>query len=104
MFRLIRLRGVSMRPTLEDGDLLLAVRPGLLGRVGEVRAGRLGLLRLPGNRPIAVKRLAFTTEEGWWVERDNPAEGIDSWLVGAVEEADLIAVIAARVWPRPRRL
>ena len=23
---------------------------------------------------------------GWWVERDNPAEGVDSWQVGAVPE------------------
>jgi hypothetical protein len=40
---------------------------------------------------------------GWWVERDNPDEGVDSWLVGPIPEQDVVAVVRARVWPLVRR-
>jgi hypothetical protein len=33
------------------------------------------------------------------VERDNPAEGVDSWSVGAVADHDVLAVVRLRVWP-----
>ncbi|NLT56360.1 MAG: peptidase S24 [Actinomycetales bacterium] len=86
-----------MLPTLRDGDLLL-VRWGARPRTGD-----LVVVRLPGGRPIAVKRLVHREPEGWWVERDNPAEGTDSWQVGAVGEGDLLGVVTVRLWPRPGR-
>lgn len=84
-----------MAPTLRDGDLLL-VRFG-----GQPADGQLALVRLPAGRPLSVKRAVRRTPEGWWVERDNPADGVDSWLVGAVPDGDVIAVVVARLWPRP---
>jgi len=88
-----------MRPTLAGGDRLL-VRWG-----GRPRAGRLAVVRLPDGRPIGIKRLAFRDGEGWWVERDNPAEGVDSWQLGrAVPDADVLGLVLARLWPRPGRL
>ncbi len=86
-----------MQPTLSDGDLLLVGRH-------RPRPGRIGLVRLPGERPLSVKRITFAQDGGWWVERDNPAEGVDSWLVGAVPVHDVVGVVLARLWPRPRRL
>lgn len=91
-------RGRSMLPTLRDGDRLLvryAGRP--------PRPGALALVRLPG-RPLSVKRVTSRTADGWWVERDNPDEGVDSWLVGAIPDHDLLAVVLCRLWPRPGRL
>jgi phage repressor protein C with HTH and peptisase S24 domain len=91
-------RGRSMEPTLRDGDRLVVrydVTP---------RAGQIVIVRLPGRGGVSVKRLVRRDADGWWVERDNPAEGVDSWLVGAVPPDDLHAVALARVWPRPRRL
>jgi hypothetical protein len=85
-----------MEPTLYDGDQLL-VRYG-----GRPRPGRLAVVRLPGG-PLSVKRVAFRDPQGWWVERDNPREGTDSWHVGAVPERDVLAVVVCRLWP-PRRL
>jgi len=93
-------RGRSMHPTLRDGDRLL-VRAVRAGRAA--RAGDLVIVRLPGGRPEAVKRLVGRQDGGWWVERDNPAEGVDSWLVGAIPDGDLLGVVRARLWPRPRR-
>jgi phage repressor protein C with HTH and peptisase S24 domain len=95
--RLVRVAGESMRPTLRDGDLLL-VRRG-----ARVRAGRLVIVRLPDG-VTAVKRATHRVPEGWWVERDNSALGVDSWQVGAVAEVDVIGTVLARVWPpRGRR-
>ena len=88
-----------MSPTLSDGDRLLVRR----GRRG-ARPGRLAVLRLPGGRPLAVKRLAHREPAGWWVERDNPTEGADSWHLGAIPDADVVALVIARIWPRPGRL
>lgn len=92
-------RNRSMLPTLADGDRLLV-------RSGDRLAspGRIGVIRLPGGRPIAVKRLARREGSGWWVERDNPGEGVDSRQVGAIPDDALLGVVVARVWPRPRRL
>jgi len=96
-------RGRSMLPTLRDGDRLL-VRA-RTGAGPQPVPGDLVIVRLPGDRPEAVKRLSHREPDGgWWVERDNPAEGVDSWLVGAIDDADLLGVVRARLWPRPRRL
>lgn len=89
-------RGRSMEPTLRDGDHLL-VRWG-----GEARTGRLVVVQWPG-RPLSVKRAALLSDDGWWVERDNPSEGVDSWQVGAVAVQDVRAVVLLRLWPVVRR-
>jgi phage repressor protein C with HTH and peptisase S24 domain len=85
-------RGRSMQPTVHDGDRLL-VQYGVPPRVGD-----LVVVRLPDG-VVAVKRATSRDRAGWWVERDNPAEGVDSWLVGAIPDADVVAVVRARVWP-----
>ncbi len=85
-----------MEPTLYDGDRLLlryGARP---------RPGMLAVVRLP-DRPTSVKRVTGQVDGGWWVERDNPDEGVDSWLVGAVPDADVLARVLCRLWPWRRR-
>jgi hypothetical protein len=91
-----------MQPTLRDGDLLL-VRWG-----APPRAGRVAVVRLPPDdrgrpRPTSVKRLVRREADGWWVERDSPVEGVDSWQVGALATGDVLALVVARLWPRPAR-
>lgn len=88
-------RGRSMRPTLVEGDRLLVLH----GAVP--RTGGLAVVRLPDGT-VAVKRATRREPGGWWVERDNPAEGVDSWAVGAIPDADVLARVLLRVWP-PRR-
>jgi len=89
-------RGRSMMPTLDDGDRLL-VRHG-----GRPRAGSVAVVELPPAGVLAIKRLAFAEDDWWWVERDNPAEGVDSWSVGPVPAADVRAIALCRVWPLRR--
>ena len=89
MLGLARVHGRSMLPTLRHG-----ARP----RVGDVV-----VVRFPDGT-LAVKRATRHDAAGWWVERDNPREGVDSSNVGTIPDADVLAVALARVWPEPRRL
>jgi hypothetical protein len=95
--------GRSMEPALHEGDRLLVLygaRP---------RRGKLALVRLPNDaagapRPLAVKRLSRPDPEGgdgWWVERENPREGLDSWAIGAIPAAGIRARVLLRL---PERL
>jgi len=89
-------RGRSMEPTLHDGDHLL------VRWRGRPAPDRLVVVRWPG-RPLSVKRAVLLDGDGWWVQRDNPAEGVDSWSAGPVPETDVLATVVARLWPLRRR-
>lgn len=95
---LVRVRGRSMEPTLRAGDVLL------VRQVPVPSVGRLGIVQLPGRSSPAVKRLVRHEAKGWWVERDNPDAGVDSWSVGVVADMAVRAQVVARVWPLGRGL
>lgn len=84
-----------MQPTLCDGDRLLVLHG------AAPRVGGLAVVRLPDG-VVAVKRVTRRAAEGWWVERDNPREGVDSWSVGAIPDRDLLARVLVRFWPPVR--
>jgi hypothetical protein len=91
-----------MRPTLAPGERLL-VRHG-----GRVREGALVLARFPDGT-LTVKRAVErrTTrlgEPAWWLLSDARDVGVDSRHRGPVRQQDVLAVVVARVWPRPRLL
>jgi phage repressor protein C with HTH and peptisase S24 domain len=96
-----RVRGDSMRPTLDPGDRLL------VRYAAPVAAGRLVLARFADGTTVvkraAERRATRTGDSGWWLLSDNPEEGVDSRHRGVVADADVVAVVLARVWPRPRR-
>lgn len=98
----VLVRGRSMEPALHDGDRLLVRWD--RGAVQAARPGAVAVVRLPGDRPLAVKRLAFREADGWWVERDNPREGVDSWQVGVIPEDAVLAIALLRIWPTPGRI
>jgi phage repressor protein C with HTH and peptisase S24 domain len=89
-----------MLPTLRPGDRLL------VHYAGPVVAGRLVLARF-ADGTLTVKRAVEARETrtggaGWWLLSDNPGEGVDSRHRGVVAETEVVAVVVARVWPRPR--
>ena len=89
-----------MRPTLEPGDRLL------VRYAASAAPGRLVLARFPDGT-LAVKRAVerretHAGEPGWWLLSDNPEEGVDSRHRGVVADRDVVGVVVARVWPRPR--
>ncbi len=99
---LARVTGDSMRPALRPGDLLL------VRYAGRVAPGRLVLARL-ADGTLAVKRAAErrTTASGaagWWLLSEDRAVGVDSRHRGPVPDADVLAVVLVRVWPRPGRV
>jgi hypothetical protein len=86
-----------MQPTLYDGDRLLVLHG------ARPRLGGLAVVRLPDG-VVAVKRVTAREREGWWVERDNPREGVDSWSVGAIADRDVLARVLVRFRPWMRRV
>jgi type IV secretory pathway protease TraF len=88
-----------MQPTLRPGDRLL------VRYAAPVTPGRLVLARFPDGT-LAVKRAVETRqtrsgEPGWWLLSDNPDEGVDSRHRGVIPASDVVAVVVARLWPRP---
>ena len=90
-------RGASMEPTLRGGDRLLVLH-GLAPRVGDVVAARFA------DGTDVVKRIAERRADRWWLLSDAPDVGVDSRHRGAVPDADVRAVVLARLWPGPRWL
>ena len=70
---------------------------------GRPRPGRPLVVRLPDG-VVAVKRAVRRDPDGWWVEADNAAEGVDSRTVGAIADEHVVAHVLMRIWPRPRRV
>jgi nickel-type superoxide dismutase maturation protease len=95
-WRRVAVRGPSMSPALHDGDVVL-VRFG-----APVRPGDVVLVRWPA-RPgqLSVKRATRAVDGGWWVAGDNPFGSTDSRQLGP---AEVVAVVRARLWPRPGRI
>jgi hypothetical protein len=86
-----------MEPTLYDGDRLLLLH------AGRPRPGRLAVVRLPDG-VVAVKRVVRREADGWWVERDNPEVGVDSWTVGVLADDAVLGPVLCRLWPPRRRV
>ncbi|PSL58638.1 peptidase S24-like protein [Saccharothrix carnea] len=93
---LVRVVGPSMVPTLRTGDVVWV-------KYGKPpAAGDLVLVRWaarPGQ--LSVKRAVRRDGTGWHVEGDNPFASTDSRTLGA---AEVVGVVRARLWPRPRPL
>jgi phage repressor protein C with HTH and peptisase S24 domain len=85
-----------MSPTLSDGDVVVA-RFSAPVRVGAV------VLVTWSARPgqLSVKRAVRPDGDGWLVLGDNPFGSTDSRALGP---ATVVAVVRARLWPRPRPL
>lgn len=94
--------GASMAPTLRPGDRLL-VSYRRAPREGDVVVARLPDGTVVVKRAVQ-RRTTRTGAAGWWLLSDDPAVGVDSRHRGAIAASDVLAVVRARLWPRPRRL
>ena len=112
---LVRVRGLSMRPTLRDGDLVVTL-PLLPADVpdrfsGLARTVRTCLLR-PGtvvvlSEPddpthLIIKRATEVSDDGVDVIGDDPGWSIDSRTFGTVPHRDVRRIVLGRL-PLPRR-
>jgi hypothetical protein len=91
----------SMRPTLEDGDWVLAARTAPV-------PGDVVISDLPGRAGFEiVKRIAAVdpTDGSIWLLGDDPDAGsVDSRTFGAVPAETITAIVLARYHPFPPRL
>ena len=93
---LVRVVGPSMVPTLRTGDVVL-VHFGKPPRRHDLVLVRWAAR--PGQ--LSVKRAVRADGGGWHVEGDNPFASTDSRTLGP---AEVVGVVRARLWPRPRWL
>ncbi len=111
----LRVHGLSMRPTLHEGDLVLTVPlppveddGPLHGRAWDVRRtlvrpGALVVLSEPGDRAHhIIKRVRTITPDGVDVVGDDPGWSIDSRTFGTVPHRDVRRLVLGRL-PGPRR-
>lgn len=92
-----------MLPTLCPGDLLL-VRYAVAPRPQTLVVADLPPESDGAPRPLGVKRLTGpdpSDPDRWWLERDNPRIGTDSWLFGSVPTRAVRGRVVWRIWPRP---
>ena len=112
---LMRVRGLSMRPTLREGDLVLTMPlPPVSGdgplhgtawqaRRRLVRPGVMVVLSEPGDRGhLIIKRVTTITPEGVEVTGDDPGWSIDSRTFGSVPHRDVRRLVLGKV-PLPAR-
>lgn len=94
-----------MSPTLEHGERLLALSPQLV----PVRPGRIVVFRRiaqaadgPGHEQFYVKRALTREPGGWFVIGDGSTRSADSRRLGLIPEAEIEAVVVARIAPLQR--
>jgi len=111
---LVRVRGLSMRPTLRDGDLVVTLPlppvhgdgplegPAWRLRGRLLRPGMLVVLSEPADRThLIIKRASRVTPDGVDVIGDDPGWSIDSRTFGTVPHRDVRRVVLGRL-PLPR--
>jgi signal peptidase I len=103
----VGVEGESMSPTLEPGDLLVAVRFGSVRRdslvvVGDPRRPGFELVKrvrgVPGET-VGDRRLG---PEEFWVEGERPEASTDSRTFGPVLRDLIAGVVRIRYWPPSR--
>lgn len=100
----VRVRGESMRPSLEPGDVVYAVgRSSMWGRLYPPKVGAIALVDLPWEHDrLAVKRLAAAPFEhvdgvadgdGWAVLGDQGVLSTDSRHHGRVPDSAILGIV-----------
>jgi hypothetical protein len=101
-WQLVRVSGVSMVPTLQDGDRVV-VRHGAAVKPGDVVLARFRAL----PQLLVLKRVGRPEAGGWWLLSDNEFAGGDSRSHGVADVAGRVVLRFTRgagVWRSPTRM
>lgn len=92
MIRLLRVRGQSLTPQIEDGDFVLALKFPIFF---SIRAGELILFR-KAPYGVLIKRVEAVDEQGrvFWVRGNHP-DSIDSRTFGVVRAREVLGKVVA---------
>jgi nickel-type superoxide dismutase maturation protease len=96
MFKLVKVTGRSMSPTLEDGDYVLTKKPrlfqaGLIYVIEHIDLGRI------------IKRLERIEDKCCFFTGDNPKASTPSSLIGAVERERITGQVLWIIGPKGLR-
>ena len=96
MFKLVKVTGQSMSPTLEDGDYVITKKPrlfqaGLIYVINHIDLGRI------------IKRLQDTKHSKCFFIGDNPKASTPSSLIGAVERDRVVGQVILVIGPKGLR-
>jgi signal peptidase I len=93
MIRLLRVRGQSLTPQIEDGDFVLALK---LPIFFSIQAGELIVFR-KAPYGVLIKQVEHVDEQGrvFWVRGNHP-DSIDSRTFGVVRAWEVLGKVVAR--------
>jgi len=96
VFKLVKVTGQSMSPTLEDGDYVLTKKPrlyqaGLIYVINHIDLGRI------------IKRLERSDADRYFFIGDNPKASTPDSLIGAVEQSRIIGQVWLIIGPKGLR-
>ena len=93
MLYLLRVKGDSMSPTLEEGHAVIGLSPRLVA----VKPGRI--IAFQRGADLYIKRALTREGDGWFVVGDNPARSTDSRRFGPVPQSAVRAVAVLGLAP-----
>ena len=92
MLKLLKVRGVSLWPEVQDGEYVLAARFPILFRI---RPGHLVVFRRPGGQ-VLIKRVERIEPDGSYFVRGSHPESVDSREFGPVAPGNVIGRVVWR--------
>jgi phage repressor protein C with HTH and peptisase S24 domain len=95
-YRMAMVSGLSMIPTLAQGERLLVRLD------GPIVIGDIAVFRRADQ--FEIKRIARIEAEGVFVQGDNDLVSTDSRTYGLIPHDDVIGVTTYRLWPKPGRI
>lgn len=88
-FPFIRVSGVSMLPTLEEGDILLSTR-----LYSDLKVGDVVVVRLLDK--VVIKRIKIKKGQMLFLEGDNKNQSCDSRHYGYINEKRVVSKVLSR--------
>ena len=89
-----RVQGESMAPSYHSGDLVL------IRKARKVKRNNIVIAHRPDQEDLLIiKRVITITNNGYWLQGDNPEFSDDSRLFGEVSKELIKGIVLFKYWP-----
>ncbi|MGH7203860.1 MAG: signal peptidase I [Candidatus Levyibacteriota bacterium] len=88
-----KILGISMSPTLRDGQIIFLNRLSYLFR--KPQKGEIIACKDPRDQKILIKRITKIAGDNYFVEGDNKKYSTDSRVFGMIRQSDIIGKVIA---------